>query len=551
MTTITVTSTLIFNTNYYTLDGTVVSPFTYSGQYIIASSNPANTITVSFGSNITISNSSFYLTSGNSNIIYDGKGNSINMTVNAYRGLIRSTFGNITIQNLGITGTGTLAQYGGWILQGGCNNAIIKNCYNTCSINSGTQNNGANGGICGGVDNVTIEYCYNTGPVGGWGASGICAGGTNNVIKNCYNTGSIGGASGSGILTSYGNTSTIENCYNLGTCSPNGDGYGICSNNGSNVLITNCYSLYGLIGLSIKKNCYEVISDPARTWSDSAANTALANTPTSIYNAGSVWTSIATNTPYVLSQFITENSYNPNFWEQSSGDSYTTGPISTILFPKPTYSYNLLSVNNSVPSSSNATFDSNNGVITFSSLTYTTTQEYKANVFISQGISPNYIGYTFSPFTLTTSNLQQLQQEIASNYKILITSTSDYVDDSNSPQPLPPFPITIVNENPNTGTLVVSFAPGITYSSASNYFICGTNNITFDGLNNPIIVTGTGWQGLIQNGTGSDAKSNITVQNIIINNNSASLSTNSGWVCQSNFGKGGTNNKIFLCNTTA
>lgn len=123
---------------------------------------------------------------------------------------------------------------------------------------------------------------------------------------------------------------------------------------------------------------------------------------------------------------------------------------------------------------------------------------------------------------------------ISAENTILITNTT-YTADSGRAITLPTWPITIINTGVNV--VVVRFSSGITYSSKTNYFICGSNNITFDGQNNTININGvTGWLGLIQNGVSATNGYNyINIQNISINIISTTLSSESGYICQGYF----------------
>jgi len=87
-------------------------------------------------------------------------------------------------------------------------------------------------------------------------------------------------------------------------------------------------------------------------------------------------------------------------------------------------------------------------------------------------------------------------------------------------------PITITNTGNSQIVVSLNFSNSI--SNTYDYFIVGSNNITFDGQNLPINVSVTNYGGLIQN---NDIYSNIIVQNIQINaDDTGSLSNNSGWI---------------------
>jgi len=142
---------------------------------------------------------------------------------------------------------------------------------------------------------------------------------------------------------------------------------------------------------------------------------------------------------------------------------------------------------------------------------------------------------------------------ISASKLILITNTT-YKADSGVVTNLPvasSWPLNIINTTPTTTTLVVSFSSGITYSNIRNYFICGSNSITFDGNNNMITVGVNLYPGLIDNyiSNPGTSYSNITVQNIKITatTNTFTTSSTDGWICKANFGVAGTNIIIQNC----
>lgn len=121
------------------------------------------------------------------------------------------------------------------------------------------------------------------------------------------------------------------------------------------------------------------------------------------------------------------------------------------------------------------------------------------------------------------------------------------------------WPVTIVNTNPIASNIITVFfnSPNILLNNSINqYFIVGSQYITFDGNNNTITVGVDGWLGLLKNGTGINAFANITIKNIGVkttNNSTINLANNSGWLCQSsfgNYGKNGSNNQIINCYST-
>uniref|UniRef100_A0A6C0ECI8 GLUG domain-containing protein n=1 Tax=viral metagenome TaxID=1070528 RepID=A0A6C0ECI8_9ZZZZ len=91
-----------------------------------------------------------------------------------------------------------------------------------------------------------------------------------------------------------------------------------------------------------------------------------------------------------------------------------------------------------------------------------------------------------------------------------------------------------------TDTLTVLFTSNITLTTVNDYFIVGSNNITFNGDGHIVEISGVSdYSGLIQNGTSeSDGYENINIQYILIKNSDSTLALGSGWLCQSYFDNG-------------
>lgn len=235
---------------------------------------PGNSI-VKITQNININNINQFIKLKGNNIIIDGQNYEIIISVADYEGFINNSIvhfncNNCIIKNIKIkNNNGSLAQYGGWLLQSSFG-TYLDNCHfliNNCSSNGVITLN--SGGICGqfllyGSKNSTIIFnkCYSTGPIGAY-CGGIIA--NHNVkysdncnlkFKNCYSKGNFDGA-----INSYGicgpalfkhSTNcelSIENCMVLGKI----DSYkstidmyykidDIGTNN-NNAKIYNCYSL--------------------------------------------------------------------------------------------------------------------------------------------------------------------------------------------------------------------------------------------------------------------------------------------------------------------
>lgn len=107
------------------------------------------------------------------------------------------------------------------------------------------------------------------------------------------------------------------------------------------------------------------------------------------------------------------------------------------------------------------------------------------------------------------------------------------------------YPLTITNNNPNSNNvLTVLFTTDMSFTANKQYFICGSNYITFDGNNHTITIDDVDdYPGLIECGSDSaDTQrgvcSFINVKNInVASDNGSKLRKGSGWVCAAYFGK--------------
>jgi len=101
------------------------------------------------------------------------------------------------------------------------------------------------------------------------------------------------------------------------------------------------------------------------------------------------------------------------------------------------------------------------------------------------------------------------------------------------------FPITITNNTP-TDYLTVQFVSDIYITQESQYFICGSEYIKFDGgvTNNYKCYVQCAYSGLIQNGANiNSGNQNIIIQNVFVDglNLNAFLINGNGWLGQSYF----------------
>ena len=322
--------------------------------------SPSSTLNVTLVTDLSLNALTQYFILDSSNITIDGSSNVVNINVDSYPGLIQNgtvdTSGNsdITIQNLGVLSTYSVAQAGGWI---------------------GQQYFGQNA-----TDNNVIN-CYSTGTIGPAGG-GIFGSYSSSQATNCYSTGTIGEYAGGIFGQSSDASASATNCYSTG---PIGTGArGIFGPNSSGSA-TNCYCTGGTnIGGASQTYCYS--TNGSANWLDASANDALDF-------SGNPWTDIDLNSdtvPYLLSAF-TNTLYDPYSETNAidSGDSLLTD-----------CSFSIVSVNDENPSLySGITIDSNTGDISFNSVSYGTT--YVVNVLARNAND----GYSFGTFTNIISNI--------------------------------------------------------------------------------------------------------------------------------------------------
>ena len=267
----------------YSTGNTIWTPIT---AWPVTLSNPyLNPLSVEFTTDLSLNdvNQYFIIDTLHYNITVDGSYNVVNVNVDSYPGLIKNINGsagysNITVQNVGVISTYTLANQAGWIGQA----FFGKNASNCSAIN-----------------------CYSTGAIGdvGGGIFGFQC--SNSSAINCYSTGAIGDNAG-GIFGYQNDTCSAINCYSTGTIGISAGG--IFGPNSYSPTTTNCYYTNG-----------------SSNWSDTAADASL--------NVSDVWTSIGTNIPYLLSAFTT-TLYNPSSDTNASSsgvgqlDGYTYSLVS-------------------------------------------------------------------------------------------------------------------------------------------------------------------------------------------------------------------------------
>jgi hypothetical protein len=199
---------------------------------------------------------------------------------------------------------GQQAGAGAAILSGGTVSAI--NCFSTGNM----IGIGSAGGIFGlsASRNTSANKCYSTGTILDRGGGIFTQGSTGNATA-CYSRGQIGGTVNAGGIFGTVNTSgaTATNCYSSGNINAtNGGGgifarpffgpVGITYSYTSGSLAIGAGGIYADSLIDGATNYSEGNNGNSGTWSSTNANTVL-------QGVGTIWGSIAPNTPYILLNF--------------------------------------------------------------------------------------------------------------------------------------------------------------------------------------------------------------------------------------------------------
>ncbi len=406
------------------------------------------TLTVTIIGSLTISNSTtgtgssgtdVYFITGSNKINIIGSSSPININnITNYLGLIKSSDGNtnINIENIGINVTSStlpsVSPFGGWVCQLGTGqnsgSVTVKNCYSNGPINFQC------GGICapfGGAQNgsLILTNCYSTGIMTSTSCGGIC--GSNSGINatsggyceaiSCYynqnisqnNSGGIfgyrSGRNGSGLIIG---TVKATNCYTTGNITSSTAGGIFASESSTGTSATNCYSLgtvvtsgtsiFGSSSAGTTLNCYGLNGAP---WADATAQTILTNGPTSSDPKGTIWSGIATDTPWIPTSFsyspysgYPNTTYNQTIVQGQSTNTPLTQPVTTY--------YLISSINEGVPSTVEPTIsiNSSTGVISTTALTPVSTY----NIQVISGTTDPITSSTLSSSSIFTLEVNLL-----------------------------------------------------------------------------------------------------------------------------------------------
>lgn len=128
-----------------------------------------------------------------------------------------------------------------------------------------------------------------------------------------------------------------------------------------------------------------------------------------------------------------------------------------------------------------------------------------------------------------------------------IVLTYDGTDLKNGETVIVERPISLANTDSEPHSVYLDFTAPVNSEDVDLRFVIHSNNITIDGMNKPIIMSTTGYIGLIQNSESPEtAHSSIVVQNIKLIS-TESLATEGGWICTKFFKNCTMNNCMSRC----
>jgi hypothetical protein len=414
---------------YSTDNGVTWTPITVWPVTIINTSlSPESRLTVQFNTGLTLDSVDQYFIMGTNDINVDGLNNIVNINVDKYRGLFQNgtstTNGksNITIKNIGVSSSYTLADNGGWLGQTyfGKNGlyTIVNHCYSTGG-NIGNYGGGilgssceaqaincyststifgtGGGGIAGAYSSAQVSVCYSTGDIVGIDSGGLHGAYASSLANafNSYSTGDIIGIGSGGVIGAICSAGVeARNCYSMGTVGGKYSGGVFGQNSSTESLANNCYSLgtvsgekaayiFGFGDFGSSPYCY--FTKGRDNWKKTDANAAL-NT------SENVWTDIdpyVDGIPYKLTAFY----LNQTLYSPSSGTNVSTEtPVASDFVE-----WVITSVNGST-SYSGVSINNSTGVLTFDSLA---AASYLVNVVAVD----SFRFYSFGTFTNIISNI--------------------------------------------------------------------------------------------------------------------------------------------------
>jgi hypothetical protein len=178
-------------------------------------------------------NSPFTFDGSGTGITFDGSGHTVTAVSTSWPGLFSQA---VTVQNLGVLSTGTMAIQAGWFFASGVGGSAT-NCYSTGGMRY------RSGGIFGDNSSGSATNCYSNGTIGQDGG-GIIGADSTGSATNCYSTGSASDEFGGGGICGAYSTGSVLNCYSTGTIGQSGGGIFGSNSTGS---ATNCYSTGAIV----------------------------------------------------------------------------------------------------------------------------------------------------------------------------------------------------------------------------------------------------------------------------------------------------------------
>ena len=605
--TITGSGTLSYNSGTSTFSYTGAITLPISWPITITNSNAPTTLTVTFGTDLTLITNQYYFIINGDNVTIEGNNKTVTIaaTGNNYIGLVKNGdsispgLGKLTcnIQNIAVVNNETatisacIAQdYFGNFASGSSTSSITN-----CSVTTKQGIDNLQGAIVGSNNFAIINNCYVI-VGGGIGTGGGIVGEKNlGAIINCYAI--VGGVvtTGGGIA-GQNNNASITNCYAIvgGNVLAGGGGI-VGTSNLSLGIIRNCYAILGgtitgsggiagTLNAGTISSCYvnhgysPGIAPPnifvgSNTSGGSVIVATCGSGGTANWTTGPAigasylipsraWTSYNVTKPYLLSAYAT------------AVTSSTTVNTTSGILGLTTYGSTL--VNGTVTSTQGETWSWSTSGIGYSNLSTVT---YQLNIYANDllsdlyGSSPNFFtndnsietAFNVSPTTGTANTIVPYAYSNTTN--VSITYAADIMSTitgsgvltyngtgfsysgaiTNSSGSGVAFPISITNTSGSI--LTVTFGSNLTLSEVTDCFIISptsTNGVTIEG-SNYVVTVPTNYLGLVQNGPstfGIDGVDNCKLQNMGLKTTGDIYNG----IAQDYFGKGNTTCSITNCN---
>ena len=272
-------------------------------------------------------------------------------------------------------------------------------------------------------------------------------------------------------------------------------------------------------------------SSTTATVSFTTVSGALTYTATATYSGGSL-TASSSSTPIQFTNLIPETTY--SITVVAIGTDTTSPPSSPAVSITPLAAPTDVSAVSTSSTTAGVYFTTVSGASSYTATSSPggiTAKSDTSSINVT-GLSTD-ISYTFTVVAVSTnatSSSSTVSNVVVSYSDSFLTTASNW-----------PVSISVPSS--------ISIADNATLSG-SYYFNILSDNVKIDGFTHTLTIATT-TNGVFRNGTtSSSGYDNVILQNITVDGSSTTLNTDGGWLCQSYFGNGASNNTVSNCNST-